>query len=255
MRDLVIDYRAVSVRLMISGSFVLTVLLPALTPASAQGVDWGGIMQTEAMNSVVEEIAQQQAADVARRDVSQPLQEKGQEASETDLSYSSSPTRTSRNLRIFLDRSKASNPALADDLEQLFSAVDVVGEVGKAMRGYGLSPDNVADAYAVWWISAWSAANGVETTDDPAIYQAVKMQARAAFAATPDFAKLPDADRQQFAEASIIQAVLLDTANDGMRGTNPQGMAALAANARKGAKDMGIDLDTLVLTREGFRPR
>lgn len=115
-----IDYRAVSVRLMISGSFVLTVLLPALTPASAQGVDWGGIMQTEAMNSVVEEIAQQQAADVARRDVSQPLQEKGQEASETDLSYSSSPTRTSRNLRIFLDRSKASNPALADDLERLF---------------------------------------------------------------------------------------------------------------------------------------
>lgn len=82
--------------------------------------------------------------------------------------------------------------------------MDVVGEVGKAMRGYGLSPDNVADAYAVWWISAWSAANGVETTDDPAIYQAVKMQARAAFAATPDFAKLPDADRQQFAEASMI---------------------------------------------------
>ena len=53
----------------------------------------------------------------------------------------------------------------------------------------------------------------------------------------------------------MIQGALLDSFNDEMRGANPEGMALLAQNARKGAKDMGLDLDTMVLTREGFKPR
>lgn len=176
-------------------------------------------------------------------------------SSSVNLVFNSSRERTTANMSEFLSRTRERNAGTAAELAQLFSSVDVVGEVGKAMRGYGLDPNNVADAYAVWWVSAWSAANGVESPSDAVTYRAVQRQARAAFSATRNFANTSDADRQQFAEAMMVQAVLLDSANDGLRGSNPEGMKLLAQNTRKGAKEMGLDLDTMVLTREGFKPR
>lgn len=168
------------------------------------------------------------------------------------LTFDHDNSATKRNLHRFVQLTRIQGVSKAADLERLFSSVDVIGEVGRAMRGYGLDPNNVADAYTAWWVSAWSAANGVKSPSDTATYRAVQRQARAAFTATPDFANTSDADRQQFAETMMVQAALLDTANDGLRGSKPEGMVTLADNARKGAKDMGIDLDTMVLTPDGF---
>ena len=169
--------------------------------------------------------------------------------------FTSSPQRTQKNLAEFVEKTRAQNPAGAADLERLLSSMDLIGEVGKAMQGYGLDPHNVADAYTVWWIAAWAVANGVDSPDDAATYQAVQMQARGALANTSNFANVTDADRQQLAETLMVQAVLLDSVNDDLRETDPATLKQIGANARKGAKDMGVDLDTMVLTREGFKPR
>lgn len=79
-----------------------------------------------------------------------------------DLQFRSDRQRTSRNLENFTKAVSSKNAAAAADLKRLFSSVDVIGEVGKAMQSYGLDPNNVADAYAIWWVSAWSAATGLE---------------------------------------------------------------------------------------------
>lgn len=171
-----------------------------------------------------------------------------------DLSFTPNPKRTKSNLAHFVSQVRGKSAAEAENLEQMFASADVIGLTGRAMRDVGLDPQNVADVYALWWVIAWSAANGVELTSDAGTYQAVQAQARAAFANTADFANTSEADRQQFAEALMVQAGILDSANDEARG-DAANRKIVAQGARKGASEMGLNLDTMVLTREGFRPR
>lgn len=164
------------------------------------------------------------------------------------------PARSKRNLAQFVTKAREQNPGAAADLQRTFASMDIIGEAGKGMRAMGLDPHNVADAYALWWVLAWSAGNQVESPSDAPTYQAVQAQARAAFAATPGLAGRSDAEKQQFAEAMIVQAMILDSANDEVRG-DPAQMKTLAEQAKRGAKEMGLDLNTMVLTSDGFRPR
>lgn len=168
--------------------------------------------------------------------------------------FRSDSARTKRNLAQFVAKSREQNPAAAAELERNLASVDIVGEAGKGMRAMGLDPHNIADAYALWWVLAWSAGNQTESPSDAPTYQAVQAQARAAFTATPGLAERSDAEKQQFAEAMIVQAMILDSANDAVRG-DPAQMKALADQAKRGAKEMGLDLSTMVLTSDGFRPR
>lgn len=165
-----------------------------------------------------------------------------------------SQKRSRAHLAQFVTKAREQNPAAAADLERTFATMDIIGEAGKGMRAMGLDPHNVADAYALWWVLAWSAGNQVESPSDALTYQAVQAQARAAFAATPGLAGRSDAEKQQFAEAMIVQGMILDSANDAVRG-NPAQMKTLADQAKRGAKEMGLDLSTMVLTSDGFRPR
>lgn len=56
------------------------------------------------------------------------------------------------------------------------------------------------------------------------------------------------------AESLIVQAAMVDAANDQMRG-DPAQRRALAVAVNSGAKGMGLDLTGMTLTPEGFRPR
>ena len=191
--------------------------------------------------------------------VSQQVEEQLAEASPQlanapDFSFRSASSRTRSNLAHFIAKTREQSPPAATDLQRTFSSMDIIGEAGKGMRAMGLDPHNVADAYALWWVLAWSAGNQVESPSDAPTYQAVRAQARAAFAATPGLAGRSDAEKQQFAEAMIVQAMILDSANDEVRG-DPAQMRTLADQAKRGAREMGLDLVTMVLTKDGFRPR
>lgn len=186
--------------------------------------------------------------------VADPVDEQAYVPTSTDLSFSPSSKRTQANLAQFVAKVRAQSPAAGDDLERFITTQDVLGTTGGIMGSLGLDPHNVADAYALWWIIVWAAANNQESPSDAATYQAVQRQARTAFGATTDFGQTSDADRQQFAEALMVQAALLDTTSDSVQG-DAASMKLVAAAARKGAESMGLNLDTMVLTSEGFRPR
>lgn len=169
------------------------------------------------------------------------------------LSFVPNSARTQANLRSFVSRT--SDPAARASLEQLFSSQPTIMEdVSNALRPYGINPHNVADAYAVWWINAWSASQKINREPDQATVEAVKQQVYAAFTATPDFANTSDAGRQEFAEALILQGFLLSAAFEQNK-TNPAMLDQLAEAARQGAKAQGLDLTKMTLTRDGFVPR
>jgi hypothetical protein len=117
----------------------------------------------------------------------------------------------------------------------------------------GLSVDNLADAYAIWWISAWNATHGANPDPSRAMSQAVRAQAASALATTPAIAGAGDAAKQQFAEALLVQMILVDTAVEQNK-ANPSRLRALAVAVSQGARQMGLDLSAMRLTETGFVP-
>jgi hypothetical protein len=168
-------------------------------------------------------------------------------------SFLTSQQRRKKNLANFVAKTRGSNPAQADKMEQLFANGDIIDQIDEAMQGKGLSASNSADAYAVWWVSAWQAANGDTRDIGGATYRAVSAQAARGFAASAQFANATDAQKQEMAEAMLVQAALIDASKDAYAG-DPAMMQKLADAVRQGAKKSGLDLDTMMLTEDGFVP-
>ncbi|WP_448665072.1 DUF6683 family protein [Sphingomonas sp. CJ20] len=167
------------------------------------------------------------------------------------LRYTPSKARRDANLAGFLSQTRARDPAGARGLQELFAQGDVIARMTPLIGGYGLRIDNVADAYALWWISVWAAAHGRTDTFDKATYQAVRAQAAAALSATPEIKAADDAAKQQLAEALLIQSALLDGATEQAKG-DPARLARVAKAAAQGGRGMGLDLMGMTLTPSGF---
>jgi hypothetical protein len=168
-------------------------------------------------------------------------------------SFSTSQQRRKKNLSNFVSKTRTYDPAQADKMEALFASGDIIDQLDGVMQGKGLTASNAADAYAVWWVSAWQAANGDTRDIRGATYQAVSGQAARGFAATTQFANATDAQKQEMAEAMLIQAALIDASKDIYAG-DPAMMQKLGDAVRQGAQKSGLDLDKMTLTEDGFVP-
>jgi hypothetical protein len=167
-------------------------------------------------------------------------------------SYVPFAARTRQNLAKFVTKTRETDPQGAAQMEQLFASTDIIGQIRQGIAPYGLRVDNVADAYAVYWISAWEASRGIvggQETRERA--QAVKGQAARALTSSPEFARATGAQMQEFAEAMLIQAAMISSHMDAAAG-NPAQLRAVSAAVLKGAKASGLDLDTMELTPNGF---
>jgi hypothetical protein len=169
------------------------------------------------------------------------------------LSFRQLPERTRANLAQFVAKSRAVDPQGAAAMERLFASTDIIAAMGQELAKYDLRTDNVADCYAVWWMSAWQGANGDTSDAAPATALAVKAQAARALAATPQFMRATEAQKQEYAEALLIQAALISATVDTYKG-DPAMMRKVGAAIRTGAKASGLDLDAMRLTPGGFVP-
>jgi hypothetical protein len=168
--------------------------------------------------------------------------------------YTPSKSRTRANLQNFVNKSRAADPAGAAQMEQLFASRDIMEEIGTVMAQYGLSRSNAADSYAVYWVAAWQAANGELTDRSPATYKAVSSQAARGFSQSPEFAAATDAQKQEMAEALLVQAALIDGAKSAAA-SDPVQMKAVRKAVAQGAKASGIELEKMTLSDNGFVPK
>jgi hypothetical protein len=229
---------------------ILTVFLLSISQvAVAQDfpvMDWSGMIQTEAMNSAMEE-----ASRSGPTTAQQPALF-GQFT--TALIYTPSLVQRRQNLASFVAKTRETDPAGARKMEQLFSSSDIVVQIDQAMASRGLTAYNLVDAFTVYWISAWEAANGVthsQTTREQA--QIVKEQVARGMVGIPALNNATNAQKQQFAEALLIQAAMIDgaveeSANDAAK------LGALSEAVRRGALASGLDLNSVTLTPRGFVP-
>jgi len=171
----------------------------------------------------------------------------------TVLRYAPSKARRATNLAAFVQKTRVTDPKGAADLQKLFAEGDFIEKISALVAPQGLHIDNVADAYTLWWITAWQAAHGSNETPSRAILAAVRQQAASAVAATGEIAHASDAQKQELAEALWVQSALIDGAVEQAK-RDPSRLRAVGDAVRKGAKGMGLNLDAIDLTSQGFVP-
>lgn len=236
-------------------ALVATVLLSSA--AAAQEMFWSttlpAIAGTDVLGITLREQMQRQEArgranaGAGRRGEAAPV------AEVAALRFTPSKARRAANFRAFVEKTRRVDRGNAQDLERLFASGDLIEKLDEGMRPLGLRADNLADAYAIWWISAWNATRGVNPTPSRAMAEAVRAQAARALATTPGIRGASDAAKQEFAEALLVQMVFVDVAVEQNRG-NPARLRALAAAVAQGARGMSLDLARMRLTEGGFVP-
>jgi hypothetical protein len=167
--------------------------------------------------------------------------------------FTPSKARTRANLKSFVTKTRATDPAGAEQMEALFASSDVIGQIGGVMRSFGLSPSNAADAYALYWVVAWSASRGETDPPGAETFKAVAAQAARGLSSSPEFARATDAQKQEMAEALMVQAALIDGHMEAAAGDAAQ-LKAVAQAVSKGAAASGLNLSAMTLTEQGFVP-
>jgi hypothetical protein len=155
------------------------------------------------------------------------------------------------NLASFVKKSRETDPAGAAEMAKLFASTDIIEVIGQAVAAAGLQVNNVADAYSIYWTSAWNASRGSTKTPSKRQMTSIKSLVANAILVTPAFVSANDSQKQEYAEALLIQAALIDSAVEKANG-DPIQLRAIAKAVRKGAKASGFDLDNVTLTEEGF---
>lgn len=170
---------------------------------------------------------------------------------EARLTFRPSPQRRQANVERLLDSLRRTQPAVHEELSALGAQGKQFDLIGGAIAPYGLSTDNIGDAYAYWWIHAWLAWAGDTSDQTPEQVAAVARQAGAAVAATPAMAAAADAQKQDLADQLYVQGSMISIAIEQMKidpSTKPQWRAAMAQSAR----EAGLDFAAMRLTPTGF---
>lgn len=154
----------------------------------------------------------------------------------------------------FVNQTQKIDPASGSDLQNIFASVDVTSAVEIEIRPAGLEITNLPDAFTTYWITAYDASRGVSRDLTRDIVGPVQRQAMSAFLATPEFVSATDAQKQELAEAYLVQAALIGAYVEATESDVGQ-LENVKIAVKQGAKASGLDLDMMVLTDEGFSLR
>jgi hypothetical protein len=171
--------------------------------------------------------------------------------SSEQLNFQVSVSRRAQNLSQFVEKTRAIDPQGAAQMAQLFASTDVISAIGQDLAAYGLRVDNVADAYTVYWINAWLGAHGRQDDVSESQIAAVKNQAVMVLSATPQFAAATDGQKQELAEALLLQSALIEAAID-HAASDPILLEQTKAAIAQGAQNFGLDVYQMNLTSQGF---
>ena len=189
---------------------------------------------------------------VRKRDPEAPLPPATKNAEVGRLNFTSSVRQRRANYANFVERSRRADPAGATGLAETLS-MDPIAMLAPEIAKIGLSTTNVADAYTIYWVEAWEAVHGVKSETSRETAQAVRLQAAEAILATPAFAGATAAQKSEYADSLLIQAVLIAVSRD-QAGNDAAKLSAIAAAVEQGARASGLDLRAMTLTDTGFVP-
>jgi hypothetical protein len=169
------------------------------------------------------------------------------------LAYRPSTAVHQRTLTQIIENTRVQDPAGAQKIEQLLSSKNIIAKINQDMPRLGLQPNNVADAYALYWASAWQGAQGRNDDLPKAQMIAVRGQAAEALLKLSQFRSATDAQKQEMSEIMLIQSALILLSIESVK-SDPALLAQTQTAIAKGAERFGLNLNSMTLTAQGFRP-
>jgi hypothetical protein len=152
-----------------------------------------------------------------------------------------------------IDQTKRGNAEAGRQMEKLFTTGGFVQALESALSSYDMKPNNLADSYSVWMVNMYSAARGNSTPKPAATMKAVRDQVARSFLSMPKFISSPDAEKQLLSDELLLRGAIVGG-----------GLASFAEGSserreymrdvRETAKKSGFDVDTVILTSDGFVP-
>jgi hypothetical protein len=242
------------------------------SPALAQGVDWGSIIHTEAMNSAIEEAAREGAGDArltARQSspsVTSALSQGfvAQTAPDADVPapaavsarYKPSPQVRQKLAGIMGDAAAKQGQAQGEEMRQLVLSGKALAEYQRIAPAFGLRANDAIDAFTFYMLAQWGVANDYRADFSRAEVAGVRQQAANAYAGVAG-QLATDALRQEFAEMLVVQGAILSGAHEAaVRAGDDAATATYAALARQGGRTIfTMDPTTMELTDEGFKQK
>lgn len=239
-------------------------------------MDWGPIIQTEAMNSVIDEIGRSEArraglpyagdrkrpqpARPVRAALSQKLGEQirgaASEPTAVESGYAPRPGVRRALAGIMGDAAAKQDRAKGEEMRRLVLSGGAVTEYQRVAPTLGLRANNAIDAYAFYLLAQWGVANDHRADITRAQAAGVRRQAANAYAGIADQLGT-DALRQEFAEMLVIQGAILAGVHEAaIRSRDDAATARYAAFARRGGTTIfSIDPALISLTDAGFRTK
>jgi hypothetical protein len=238
-------------------------------------VDWGPFIQTEAMNSVIEDIGRSEAKRAGlpyppdRRDgqrgavrasLSQGLAKQlagGAAPTRADAAGYAPTAAVRKKLAGIMGGAVAQqDPVKAAEMQQLVLSGRAVNEYERIAPNLGLRKNDAVDAYAFYLLAQWGVANDYRPDVTRAQVAGVRRQAASAYAGIAHELRT-DAQRQEFAEMLVIQGVILASVHEtAVRNGDEAAVKRHASLARRGGETVfSIDPARIALTDAGFRAK
>jgi hypothetical protein len=229
-------------------------------PAHAQDSAFGNLAADFAMADMMEANLKAQMGVDSEEEVQPSKTQKQQKtqrvapapANTGPLIYRPSLMLRESNVDRLITNYSRTEPDAAGVVRELTADLDLIAVIGDSIKPSGARFDNVADAYAVWWITAWNAAAGRNPELPSAqTVQAVSKQAGAALLAIPGYSKLKDAEKQNMAEALLFQMFMISSIAP-LAEKYPSKHPRFRKNLIAEGLAMGLDFKRLELTSTGF---
>jgi hypothetical protein len=171
--------------------------------------------------------------------------------SQLDFRHSSKVRRVVVNSLV--DQTKRGNAEAGLYMGKRFTNGEFVKALESALGSYDMKPNNLADSYSVWLVNMYSTARGDSNPTPVATMKAVRDQVARSFLNMPKFISALDTEKQMLADELLFRGAIVGA-----------GLASFAEgsserrrymrDARETAKKSGFDVDSVMLTKDGFVP-
>jgi hypothetical protein len=174
-------------------------------------------------------------------------------ASSVSTRYTASPQVSARVRKQFADWMATQSDAEGGRrVAALLERTDPVNNWAHLVASDGLRPGDAVDALAGYWVLNWVMANGGDSNRTQVL--AVRDQVRPTIANNPAYARLNEAQRQEFAEVLMLNFLVQQAAYvDAMKRGDQDVLRKLSdAAVTRFRNEMGVDLRRITLTDRGM---
>ncbi|MGY6518277.1 MAG: DUF6683 family protein [Lysobacteraceae bacterium] len=142
-------------------------------------------------------------------------------------------------------------------LLEAFRSGQVAAQFGEQLRHNRMDPDDLADALTAWIVIMWLIANDqLDGRSDPARLQAVADQLGPLFRSNAELRGLsPQQRAAEFERVAALSMYGIAAYMKFQQERDRSGMSTLRAAVTEAMRDMGWDLTSFDITRNGLEPR